>query len=255
MVNRIFSLISFVLFSIKFLGYNGKCANGMPYKKSNICANTCNVNDLIVDKTCIPVSTSKEHIEEMIVLVKSYIGSPTSPITNNIFIEGEGINYQITKSNLLANQNNANNIINLNIGNTCLNKIKNINTEFYVILINIINSNYTTSKNGMIIISSNQVLSLNICEGETITFGIPILAQQETLTTYKNIHDNYDIDIFNLNSSFYTDICETFTTKDKTDMSLSLRKKIYGSHGIDVCAQNCEYKKYDIGAKKYIVNV
>ena len=250
MVNRIFSLISFVLFSIKFLGYNGKCANGMPYKKSNICANTCNVNDLIVDKTCIPVSTSKEHIEEMIVLVKSYIGSPTSPITNNIVIEGEGINYQITKSNLLANQNNANNIINLNIGNTCLNKIKNINTEFYVILINIINSNYTTSKNGMIIISSNQVLSLNICEGETITFGIPILAQQETLTTYKNIHDNYNIDIFNLNSSFYTDICETFTTKDKTDMSLSLRKKIYGSHGIDVCAQNCEYKKYDIGANK-----
>ena len=250
MVNRIFSLIYLVLFSIKFLRYNGKCTNGMPYKKSDICGNVCNADDLIVDKTCIPVSTSKDHIEEMISLIKSYIGNPTTPITSNIVIEGEGINYQITRSNLIANQNNANNIINLNIEDKCLNKIKNINTDFYVILINIINSNYTTSKNGMIIISSNQELSSNICEGETISFGIPISVPQETLTTYKSIHDNYNFDIFNLNSSFYTDICETFTTKDKTDMSLSLRKEIYGSHGVDVCAQNCEYKKYDIGANK-----
>ena len=250
MVNRIFSLIYLVLFSIKFLGYNGKCTNGMPYKKSNVCANNCNVDDLIVDKTCIPVSTSKEHIEEMIVLIKSYIENPTSPITNNIVIEGEGINYQITKRNLIANQNSANNIINLNIEDKCLNKIKNINTDFYVILINIINSNYITSKYGMIIISSNQELSLNICEGETISFGIPISVPQGTLTTYKNFHDNYNIDIFNLNSPFYTDICEAFTAEDKTDMSLSLRKEIYGNHGIDVCAQNCEYIKYDIGANK-----
>ena len=250
MVNRIFSLIYLVLFSIKFLRYNGKCTNGMPYKKSNVCANNCNVDDLIVDKTCIPVSTSKEHIEEMITLMKSYIENPTSLINSNIVIEGEGINYQITKINLIANQNNANNIINLNIGDKCLNKIKNINTDFYVILINIINNNYITSKKGMKIISSNQELSLNICEGETISFGIPISVPQGTFTTYKRIHDNYNIDIFNLNSPFYTDICETFTTEDKTDMSLSLRKEIYGNHGIDVCAQNCEYKKYDSGENR-----
>jgi len=248
MVNIIYSLISFVLFSIRFSGYNGKCTNGMPYKKSNECVNNCIIEDLIVDQTCIPVSTSKTHIEAMITSIKSYIADNSASITNNIIIEGEEITYQIMKSNLLGN--NANNIINLSLGNKCLNKIKAINTDFYVILINVINSNYATSKNGLIIICSNQELSLNICEGETISFGIPISVPQKTLTTYTNIHDKYNIDIFNLNSSFYTDICETYTTEDKTDMSLSLRKEIYGSHGIDVCAQNCEYKKYDIGANK-----
>ena len=222
----------------------------MPYKESNTCVNTCNIVNILVSKTCIPVSTSKDHINAMITSIKSYIENPTYPITSNIVIEGEGITYQITKNDLIGSQYNANNIINLNFGDKCLNEIKKVNSVFYVILINVINSSYTTSKDGIIITSSNQEISLNVCEGETISFGVPISVQQETLTAYKKIYENNNYDILNLNGSFYTNICEIYTTEDETDMSLSLRKGIYGSHGIDVCAQNCEYKKYDISANK-----
>ena len=254
--NNIFSKFLFVLFSIQILRYNGKCTNNEPYKDLDldICVYECNKEQLFIDRTCIPVSVSSTHIEEMTEKILFYIENynSTGDIANDIIIKGEGITYQISNNNLIKNQNNANNLINIDFGNKCLNNLKDICENFFIILINVINTNFTTSK-GILMLSENEEyeLSLNIiCEGESITYGIPISIPQEIKEVYIKIKEMYNYDILNINSSFYTDICELYETEDNLDMSLSKRLEVFGSHGIDPCSNNCHYKKYDIDKNK-----
>jgi len=254
--NKIFSKFLYVLLSIQIWRYNGKCTNNEPYKNLDldICVSECNREQLFIDRTCIPVSVSSTHIEEMIEKILIYIENYNSPedIANDIIIEGEGITYQISNNNLIKNQYNANNLINIDFGNKCLNNLKDICENFFIILINVINTNFTISK-GILMLSENDKynLSLNIiCKGESITYGIPISIPQETKAIYKKIKDMYNYDILNLNSSFYVDICELYETEDNLDMSLSKRLEVFGSHGIDACSNNCQYKKYDIDKNK-----
>ena len=251
--NKYFSIFLFILFSSEFLFNNGKCPDGQPYKKSGICTNTCNNQELFDNKKCIPISLVKEDIASMIDIIENYYISQFTNINNEIIINGEGIIYQITTNNLIENQNDIINSIHLNLGKQCIDNIKKLNKDLLFILINIINSNYTTSIEGFKIIvkTSKEKIPLNqICGGEAINLGIPVLVQRETLTKYKELKENYNYDILNLNNSFYTDICQTYTTEDKTDISLSKRKEIYGSHGIDICSKNCIYKKFDINLQK-----
>ena len=252
--NNIFSKFLFVLFSIQILKYNGKCTNNEPYKDLDICTSDCNQEQLFIDKTCIPVSVSNNHIEEMTEKILTYIEDYNSPedIVNDIIIEGEGITYQISNNNLIKNQNNGNSLINIDFGNKCLNNLNDFCENFFIILINVINTNFTTTK-GILMISENENYELLldiICQGENITYGIPISIPQKTKAIYKEIKEKYNYDIFNLNSSFYTDICELYETEDNLDMSLTKRDEVFGSHGIDVCSNNCQYKKYDIDKNK-----
>ena len=148
--NNIFSKFLFVLFSIQILKHNGKCTNNEPYKDLDldICASECNQEQLFTYKTCIPVSISSTHIEEMIDKILTYIEDYNSPedIVNDIIIEGEGITYQISNNNLIKNQNNGNNLINIDFGNKCINNLNDICENFFIILINVINTNFTTTK-------------------------------------------------------------------------------------------------------------
>ena len=250
------NIFLFVLFTFQIWEYNGKCTDSEPYKDLNldICASECTEQQLFINKTCIPASVSSTHIEEMTDKILTYIGNYNSPedITNDIIIEGEGITYQISNNNLIKNQNNANNLINIDFGNKCLNNLKDLCENFFIILINVINTNFTSTK-GILILSESEEyeLSLNIiCKGENIKYGIPISIPQEIKAIYKNIKEIYNYDILNLNSSFYTDICELYETEDNLDMSLSKRIEVFGNHGIDVCSSNCQYKKFDIDKNK-----
>ena len=250
--NNIFSIFLLALFSNQILEYDGKCTNNEPYKYLDSCVSECDDTKLFIDKTCIPVSVSSNHIEKMTYKILDYIVNSLNHITNDIVIEGEGITYQISNNNLIKNQNNAYNLINIDFGSKCLNNLKDICENFFIILINEINTNFTTTK-GILMLCENEdyEMSLNIiCKGESITYGIPISIPQETKTIYKNIKEIYNYDILNLNSSFYTNICELYETEDNLDMSLSKRIEVFGNHGIDVCSQNCQYKKFDIDKNK-----
>ena len=250
--NRIFSIFLLFLFSTKFLFNNGECTNGEPYKLLDNCVSNCSIEQLIEEKTCIPVSLSEDHINEMYDIIESYIiNKDTEQFDNDIIIEGEKITYQITTNYLIENQSIEKNKIYLNLGEQCIQNIKDLNDDFFIILTNIINTNYTTSTEGIKIISLKTELSINLlCGGETIIYGIPVLVPEETITIYNKLMESYNYDILNLNSSFYIDICEIYTTEDNTDMSLTQRIEIFGSHGIDICAKNCKYKKFVIEESK-----
>ena len=248
-LNNILSII-LVFFSINIVISEENCTDTEPYKNLNACVSSCSEDDIFKYKTCIPISSNEEDILKMVDIIKNYIKK--NDIKNEIIIEGEGINYQITTNYLINNENNSNNSINLTLGEECSTKIKEtLNNDFYIILINIINSNYTTSLEGFKVIAIDTELSINLlCGGYTISFDIPISIQNETLAVYKQLNEEYNYDILNLNSSFFTDICELYTTEDNTDMSLSKRIEIFGSHGINPCAENCEYKKFDNNSNK-----
>ena len=210
---------------------------------NNDCVSECSEEELIYNKTCIPVSSSESHIRKVFDIIESYIINGAN-ISSEILIEGEGITYQITTNKLIENHINNNNSIYLDLGEQCLKKIQEL--DFIIILINVINTNYTTSTKGLKIISLNTELSINLlCGGENIYFGIPVSVPKETKEIYTRLKEAYNYDTLNLNSSFYIDICEIYTTEDETDMSLTQRIEVFGSHGIDVCAKNCEYKKFD----------
>ena len=244
---KIFSYL-FWIFQIKFSFISCGCSNGEPFKLNNKCVSECGEEELIYNKTCIPVSSSESHIRKVFDIIETYIINDAN-ISSEIIIEGEGITYQITTNKLIESHINNNNSIYLDLGEPCLKKIKEL--DFIIILINIINTNYTTSTKGLKIISLNTELSINLlCGGENIYFGIPVSVSKETKEIYTALKDAYDYDILNLNSSFYTDICEIYTTEDETDMSLTQRIEVFGAHGIDVCAQNCEYKRYDSDTNK-----
>ena len=249
--NRIISIFVFI-FSIKIVINEEVCTSEQPYKKSNICVTSCSQDDIFNYKTCIPISSNEEDIKNMLEKIKAYIQTINN-IQNEIIISGEGINYQITTNNLISQETNTDNSINLKIGEECISKIKEgvNNEDFYIILINIINNNYTTSFDGFKIIAFDTEFSIKIlCGGNTLSFEIPVSIPNETLTQYNKLNDEYNYDILNLNNSFYTDICELYTTEDNTDMSLSKRIEIFGSHEINPCAENCKYIQFNINTTK-----
>ncbi len=249
--NRIILIFIFI-FSIKIVLNEEVCTREQPYKKLNSCVTSCSQDDIFNYKTCIPISSNEEDIKNMIEKIKAYIQTIRN-IQNEIIIQGEGINYQITTNNLISQETNIHNSINLKIGEECISKIKEgvHNEDFYIILINIINSNYTTSFDGFKIITFDEEFSIKIlCGGNTLSFEIPISIPNDTLVQYNKLIDEYNYDILNLNNSFYTDICELYTTEDNTDMSLSKRIEIFGSHKINPCADNCKYIQFNINTTK-----
>ena len=244
-----FSILSYFCFFIKLVYNEEACTNGQPFKKSGICTLTCSKNDIFIDKICKPVSLNEDDIKNMIEIIKNYITNLIpSDINNDIIIEGDGITYQITTNILIRNNNQRDSLIHLDLSNECLSSIEEIITDdYFIILINIINTNYTTYfTENMIVVSNDIEKNINeICLGKKISFGIPVSIPSSTLSIYDSIYEKYNYDIFNINDLFYNDICELYTTKDKTDMPLIKRIEIYGVYALDTCGYNCKYNKYD----------
>ena len=155
--------------------------------------------------------------------------------------------YQITSS---FNQNisNSNNISSINLG-----KCENI-----------LKGNYNISQNESLIIfkiekkeenilspiieyeifnpETNAKLNTEYCNelNEYIEILIPVFINENEL--YK----------FDINNSYYTDICNITNSKDNIDISLYDRKYIYKNYYIYLCPKYCKYIDYDSDEKKVI---
>ena len=87
-------------------------------------------------------------------------------------------------------------------------------------------------------------LDLSICQNTYINLYIPIQLSNKTQSLYEDLKEN-GYDLFNINDSFYQDICTPYKTKDGTDILLSDRKKDYYYNNNDIiCQANCEYSSY-----------
>ena len=90
-----------------------------------------------------------------------------------------------------------------------------------------------------------ELISLNICESNSITIKAPVKLDEDLDTIYKSLN-NSGYNLFDLNDSFYNDVCSTYTTQNGTDISMIDRKNLYDSHtNISLCQSGCTFLSYD----------
>ena len=75
---------------------------------------------------------------------------------------------------------------------------------------------------------TKQKLNLKYCKDEKIEISVPVSIDENEIFKY------------NLNSEFYNDICSTYTTNHKTDMSLKDRQKEFLDKNMTLCENECE---------------
>ena len=94
-------------------------------------------------------------------------------------------------------------------------------------------------------------INLDICEGIFINIYSPVTLKDSTETLYQSM-SNSGYNLFNLNDSFYNDICSTYTTQDGTDLTLLDRKNIiYDKNAnISICQEGCQLINYNSTLKK-----
>ena len=191
--DNFFSLFLFII-SIKIVLNNNICPNEEPFIYSGSCTANCDL-DFIISGSCIPISSKGEDIEQMYDKIKGDISTCTNSMTNEKIIKGEGIDYQITPNSFVNNQISNLKNIEFTIDEECLNRINGITRDYSIILINIINNNYTTSFDGFKVVKNGYTDDYDIkttCEGNNISFGIPVSIPNDILSTFNKINDEYN---------------------------------------------------------------
>ena len=85
---------------------------------------------------------------------------------------------------------------------------------------------------------TKEKLNLKYCNDEQISMSIPVSIDENELFKY------------NLKSEFYNDICSTYTTNYKTDITLNDRQKEFINKNMTLCENDCHYDSYDYILKK-----
>ena len=96
------------------------------------------------------------------------------------------------------------------------------------------------------------LISLDICRDILINIDIPFDLTEPTKSLYIHMNES-GYNLFNINDSFYNDICSTYTTQNNTDLSMADRKNvIFDKKGgnMKICQNGCELKYYNITNKK-----
>ena len=96
-----------------------------------------------------------------------------------------------------------------------------------------------------------ELIPLDICENTPIIIKSPVNLEDGLETIYTKMN-NSGYNLFNLNDSFYNDICSTYTTQNDTDISMVDRKKlIFDKYkNISLCQTGCNFTNYDNKYKK-----
>ena len=248
--NMIASFIFYILIFISNFDFNKcECTNGEAYLKAGICISDCNENEIFNLQNCIPISKKEEDINNMYDKIVSYYSSKNiNDITNSINIQGEEINYIITTNRIENNVEDSNLLI---LDENCINSINKIISNYYIVLINKINTDYITTKNGIRIFYNNEKYLLSeLCNKQTINIAIPIEVSNDDISLYRKIQNEYNYDIFNIYDSFYSDRCTKFTTPYNSDISIPKRNEVYGKYAKNICSDFCNYLKFDMNKKK-----
>ena len=236
--------------------YEYECVEEYPFliTEDNSCSEECNCRDFF-DDIC---KVNNNNIKSQSLLISNIIKGIEDGLIDELLLEiieeendtikiENNILYQITSS---FNQNNKSyeNISSINM-TECENYLREkydilenetliiFKTEKYLdeILIPIIEFEVFNPK-------TKEKLNLNYCKNLSINYiiYIPVFINESNL--YK--HEQ--------NSSYYNDICYTYTTENGTDITLYDRQKEFNDKNLSLCPLNCAYNGYDQINKKSI---
>ena len=145
---------------------------------------------------------------------------------------------------MISSSWNQNNIDNKNISNIKLGKCENTLKEKYnisldipllIFKLDIDVEGYSAPSIEYEIYNpiTKEKLNLKHRQDEQINVSIPV-----------SIDEN-ELFIYNPKSEFYRDICSTYTTKYKTDISLKDRQKEFLSKNKTLCENDCNFASYN----------
>ena len=98
---------------------------------------------------------------------------------------------------------------------------------------------------------SLEKLNLTICKEDTILIDLPVTLDEEINLLF-NSFDNSGYSLYDLNDSFYNDVCTKYTSINNTDLTLSDRKEeIYDkASNLSFCQNGCIFQSYNSTNKK-----
>ena len=85
-------------------------------------------------------------------------------------------------------------------------------------------------------------LNLQVCKNTSIDLYLPISLKEKTQNLYNELKA-YGYDLFDINDTFYINICAQFTSENGTDVVLSDRINNYYTNET-ACQGNCQYSEY-----------
>ena len=86
-------------------------------------------------------------------------------------------------------------------------------------------------------------LELSMCKSSSFNLYVSITLSDRTQNLYIDLSES-GYDLFNINDSFYTDICTPYKSENGTDVLLSDRIKDFYSVNETMCQANCQYSEY-----------
>ena len=232
---------------------NGICLSNYNSDDDNECIELCSEEDLLADN-CGMNSENKNTI--IYNLIKNYIKNYTGE--ENLIIEAdEDYVFQLTNSlneeNTLNGGNNKLNLsmIDLNDCEEILKKENNIDKNVSLIIFKLEKVGAVASQKNIQYEVYNPItkdkLDLSVCDNN-IDIYIPVTLDEETLDLQQNLL-SYGYDIFDINNSFYQDICAQYTSVNGTDVLLSDRKKHFFNDTQTACQKDCKYSEYSAETK------
>ena len=92
---------------------------------------------------------------------------------------------------------------------------------------------------------------MDVCKDIPISVSIPVNLDENTQSLYDSLSQS-GYNLFNLNDSFYNDICTTYTTENGTDLTLADRKNlIYDNNGnVSMCQEGCTFQSFNLKTRK-----
>ena len=96
-----------------------------------------------------------------------------------------------------------------------------------------------------------ELISLDICKSHPIVIKAPVNLNDDLNKIYLSLNSS-GYNLFNINDSFYKDVCTKYTSRKGTDISMADRKNIiYDNYAnIPLCQSGCNFLFYDYENKK-----
>ena len=157
--------------------------------------------------------------------------------------------YQI--STIEEQKNNKNTNISIIDFGECEYKLKNVykipeNKELIVLKLDIKYEDSTYVQYEVYNPIDTTKLNLTVCENLQILIDVPVILNFEVHNLHKSLEKS-GYNLFNLNDSFYNDICSIYTTENDTDITLKDRKNIFYSKiaNLSFCQTGCTFQAYN----------
>ena len=233
---------------------NAICPFEKPFEmvKTQYCVSNCTIMERY-KKLCITNYNGERIKEVQDMILNDFKNDIIGPFNysfitkeQSLIYEEKNIIYEITLTQTTQN-NPKTTTIDLDECENILKKFYNINSKesLYIFKVDV----YVEGKTGPKVeyevyypINENnlQLLDLTICEGREIYIGYPLNISKE------------ELDLYNIISDYFNDICYTYANSKGADLTLSDRRNDYINNNKSLCDENCKFNGYDNDKKRLI---